>query len=222
MECDKYEIRCPSAWNIERLEGKKYKTNPVPTFADYSTPLDKDTIHCHLKSLGKIYKSCRIVPHELTKIQPKRRVEMVELSMTRYIVGQLMRMYEVISEKYPGLVNGKRVLLQQDNAKPHTAKVTRYKIEELGGVELLPHPEFSTDLAPSDYYLFRSMAKFLRGEKFESKGDVKNAVRQFFASKPKEWFYQGIKELAERWVKTIEYDGLYILRILILSFCMII
>ncbi|KAL4717383.1 hypothetical protein ACJJTC_017270 [Scirpophaga incertulas] len=53
-----------------------------------------------------------------------------------------------------------------------------------------------------------SMAKFLRGKKFESKGDVEIAVRQFFASKPKEWFYQGLEELAKRCVKTIEYDGL--------------
>lgn len=123
--------------------------------------------------------------------------------------GQLTRMYEVLSQKYPGLVNRKRVLLQQDNARPHTAKVTRDKIEELGGIEILPHPAFSPDLAPSDYYLFRSMAKFLRGKRFESRENIESAVQQFFASKPKEWFYQGLKELAERWVRTIEYDGLY-------------
>ncbi|CAH2093031.1 unnamed protein product [Euphydryas editha] len=91
--------------------------------------------------------------------------------------GQLINMYKVISEKYPGLVNRKPVLLQQENIKPHTAKVTRNKIEELGSFKLLLHPAFSPDLAPSDYYLFRSMAKFLRGKKFESKGDVANAVR---------------------------------------------
>jgi histone-lysine N-methyltransferase SETMAR len=58
------------------------------------------------------------------------------------------------------------VLLQQDNARPHTAKKTLQKIEELEGFELLPHPAFSPDLEPSDYYLFRSMAQFLRGKKF--------------------------------------------------------
>jgi histone-lysine N-methyltransferase SETMAR len=57
-------------------------------------------------------------------------------------------------------MNRKRVLLQQDNARLHTAK----KIEEQEDIELLPHPAFSPDLVPSDYYLFRSMAQFLRGK----------------------------------------------------------
>jgi hypothetical protein len=52
------------------------------------------------------------------------------------------------------------VLLQQDNTKPHTAAATKKKCEELE-LELLPHPAYSPDLAPSDYYLFRSMAHFL-------------------------------------------------------------
>jgi hypothetical protein len=47
---------------------------------------------------------------------------------------QLEKMYMVLLEKYLALVNRKSVLLQQDNARPHTAK----KIEELKGIELLP------------------------------------------------------------------------------------
>jgi hypothetical protein len=46
-------------------------------------------------------------------------------------------------EKFPALVNRK-----QDNARPHTAKKTLQKIEELEGIELLPHPAFSPNLAP--------------------------------------------------------------------------
>jgi hypothetical protein len=35
----------------------------------------KRTIHRHLTALGNIYKSCRVVPHELTAEQAQRRVE---------------------------------------------------------------------------------------------------------------------------------------------------
>jgi histone-lysine N-methyltransferase SETMAR len=35
----------------------------------------KSTIHCHLIALGKIYKRCRVVPHELSAEQAQRRVE---------------------------------------------------------------------------------------------------------------------------------------------------
>jgi histone-lysine N-methyltransferase SETMAR len=110
---------------------------------------------------------------------------------------QLKKMYTVLLEKYPALLNRKRVLLQQDNARPHTAKTTLQKIEELEGIELLPHPAFSPDLEPSDYYLFRSMAQFLRGKKFRSVADVEVAGEEIFSSKNKRWFYPAFKEFAE-------------------------
>jgi histone-lysine N-methyltransferase SETMAR len=62
---------------------------------------------------------------------------------------QLEKIYTVLLEKYPALVNRKHVLLHQDNTRPHMAKKTLHKIEELEGIELLPHPAFP-DLEPSD------------------------------------------------------------------------
>jgi histone-lysine N-methyltransferase SETMAR len=122
---------------------------------------------------------------------------------------QLEKIYTVFLGKYPALVNRKRVLLQQDNARPYTAKKTLQKIEELEDIELLPHPAFSPDLEPTDYCLFCSVAQFLRGKKFQSVAEVEVAVEEIFASKDKEWFYQAFKELVEKWVKTIKHEGLY-------------
>lgn len=101
---------------------------------------------------------------------------------------QLERMYTVLRQRYPALVNRKRVLLQQDNARPHTAQTTQDKITELQGVELLPHPAYSPDLAPSDYHLFRSMAHFLRGRHFANYEQVEEACQEFFASKDPAWY----------------------------------
>jgi hypothetical protein len=53
------------------------------------------------------------------------------------------------------------------------------------------------------------MAQFLRGKKFLTVADVAVAVEEIFASKDEEWFYQAFKELAEKWVKTTEHEGLY-------------
>ena len=127
---------------------------------------------------------------------------------TELYSAQLERMHSVMRQKYPSLVNRKRVILQQDNAKPHTSVGTQEKINELE-LELLPHPAYSPDLAPSDYYLFRSMAHFLRGRCFENESDVEAGCREFFASKATGWYQRGISLLAERWTKTIEHDGLY-------------
>lgn len=123
--------------------------------------------------------------------------------------GQLDRVYKVVCNRYPQLVNRKRVLLQHDNAPAHTAKLTKAKIQELNGVEVLPHPAYSPDLAPSDYGLFRSMAHFLNGRRFNTFDEVENGCREFFDSKPKEWYRHQIELLAERWLKIIENDGLY-------------
>jgi hypothetical protein len=54
------------------------------------------------------------------------------------------------------------------------------------------------------------MAQFLRGKKIQSVADVEVAVEEFFASKDKEWFHQAFKELAEKWVKAIEHESLYL------------
>ena len=80
---------------------------------------------------------------------------------SEYYCDILKRIYVVLRERYPAIVNRSRVILQQDNGHPHTSKMTMDKIRELVGIKLLPHPPYSPDLAPSDYYLFRSVAHSL-------------------------------------------------------------
>ena len=65
--------------------------------------------------------------------------------------------------KRQGLDTSKTKLIH-DNARPHIAKLTEKKIDELGW-ELLPHPPYSPDLAPSNYHMFRSMQHSLAGKK---------------------------------------------------------
>jgi histone-lysine N-methyltransferase SETMAR len=66
---------------------------------------------------------------------------------------QLRSLEEAIQQKRPGRQHG--VILKYDNARPLTACMTKAAIQELDR-EILPHPPYSPDLAPSDYYLFRS------------------------------------------------------------------
>ena len=46
----------------------------------------------------------------------------------------------------------KGVLLQQDNARVHTCKVAMDAVERIG-YELIPHPAYLPDLAPSNFFL---------------------------------------------------------------------
>jgi [histone H3]-lysine36 N-dimethyltransferase SETMAR len=123
---------------------------------------------------------------------------------------QLDRLKTAISEKRPFLLNRKGVILQHDNASSHTAKVTLQKIRELGW-EVIPHPAYSPDIAPSDYYLFRSLEHFLRGKKYKDMDDIKIGLLEFFGQKTPSWYEEGIKDLLNRWTHIVDNDGNYII-----------
>lgn len=122
---------------------------------------------------------------------------------------QLERVYEKLKEKYPALINRGLALFHQDNAKPHTARLTKEKFKQMDGVVILPHPPFSPDLAPSDYGLFRSMEHVFRGQKFNNLIELKEACQTFFDSKTEDWYLGQIRKLADLWHKTVENNGLY-------------
>ena len=75
--------------------------------------------------------------------------------------------------------------------------------------EMLPHPAYSPDLAPSDYHLFSSMGHALAERHFDSYEDVRKWLDECFASKDKEFFWRGIHKLPERWEKCIVSEGKY-------------
>jgi histone-lysine N-methyltransferase SETMAR len=99
---------------------------------------------------------------------------------------QLDRVNERLKEKRPHLVNRKGVVFHQDNAHPHVSKMTQLKIKELNW-EILDHPPYSPDLAPSDYHLFR-LQNHLNNKKFERFEEVNDAILAYFESKPRSFY----------------------------------
>lgn len=103
-----------------------------------------------------------------------------------------------------------QVRFLHDNARPHTARITREKLLQLGW-EILPHPPYSPDLAPSDYHLFRSLQDFLRDKRYDSEEDIKTDLDGFFSSKPEEFYRKGIYDLPTRWQQVMASNGEYII-----------
>jgi hypothetical protein len=73
-------------------------------------------------------------------------------------------------------------------------------------LEVLPHPP---DLAPSDFHLFWPLKDALRGRHFRSDEKVKEAVHDWLAQQPKD-FFRGIYALVEHWRRCVERGGDYI------------
>ncbi|KAF2352919.1 hypothetical protein FHG87_016325 [Trinorchestia longiramus] len=113
-----------------------------------------------------------------------------------------------LHQKRPELVNRKGVVFHHDNARPHTALATREKLLQLGW-EVLPHPPYSPDLAPSDFHLFCSLQNSLKGKEFDSDEDVKSFLDIFFTKKEPTFFKQEIKNLPNRWQMVVDSHGNY-------------
>jgi len=69
-----------------------------------------------------------------------------------YYSNLLTRLDEKIREKRPSLQK-KKIIFHQDNAPAHKSVLTMGKLRDLH-YELLEHPPYSPDLAPSDFGLF--------------------------------------------------------------------
>ena len=122
---------------------------------------------------------------------------------------QLIRLKRAIAEKRPEYATRhEAIIFHHDNARPHVAIRVKNYLEN-SGWEVLPHPPYSPDLAPSDYHLFRSMQNGLTGILFTSEQGIKNWLDSFLAVKLAEFFWDGIHKLPERWEKVIASDGQY-------------
>ena len=126
------------------------------------------------------------------------------INAARYI-QTLVKLHRALRNKRPG----RKVILQHDNARPHTARATVEKIRTFGW-EILPHPPYSPDLAPSDYHLFGSVKEQLRGQRFETLEDIRKAVRQRLRAAGTDFYHQGIFKLVERWTKCVQRNGDYV------------
>ncbi|EYB97606.1 hypothetical protein Y032_0139g2120 [Ancylostoma ceylanicum] len=115
-------------------------------------------------------------------------------------------MYEKLRQMWPGVANRGGPLLLQDNARPHTSKLIRQKLTQLG-IEVLPHPPYSPDLSPTDYHFFRALEASLRQQHLPDLEHVKIAFKEFLKSCDLSFYCKGISELPNRWQRCVESEG---------------
>ena len=80
------------------------------------------------------------------------------------------------------------VLLLQDNTPAHTSQVAMTAATECG-FEILPHPSYSPDKAPSDFYLFPKLQSHLRVAQFGSNEGVIEAVNEYLGDQENAFFF---------------------------------
>ena len=125
-----------------------------------------------------------------------------------YYIALLDRLENAIKKKRPQMAK-KKPSFQQDNAPVHKSMKTIVKLNDLR-FELLTHPPYSPDLAPSNFYLFADLKKMLQGKRFSSDDKVIAATEAYFEAKDKSFYKKGIKNLEKRWNDCIAMEGDYV------------
>ena len=125
-----------------------------------------------------------------------------------YYANFLDQLRNANREKRRGKLS-KCVLLQHDNARVHTCQLAMNAVEK-NGYELIPHPPYSLDLAPSDFFLFPNLKKGIRGRHFRFDEEVVAEVEEWFHGKDPDFFTSGLLALEHRWSKCIALEGNYI------------
>ena len=164
-----------------------------------STP--KRNIHGHKAMLCIWWDMEGVVYYELLKPN--------ETITTERYQQQLERLNDNLMQKRPSIASNRRkVILLHDNARSHVAIAVKQTLIDLEW-EVLPHPAYSPDLAPSDYHLFRSMQHALEDTHFHNYSEVENWVAEWIDSKDRPFFRRGIQLLPEKWQKVIASEGKY-------------
>ena len=103
-----------------------------------------------------------------------------------YSANLLDQLRTAIHEERRGKLS-KGVLLQQDNAQVHTCKVAMDAVER-NEYELIQHPAYSPDLAPSDFFLVPNLKKDILGCHFRPDEEFVTAVEELVNGKDPDFF----------------------------------
>jgi len=119
----------------------------------------------------------------------------------------LKKLRHAIQNKRRGMLSA-TILLLHNNAWPHSAAQTQDLITTFKW-EQMDHPQYSPDLAQSDYHLFLHLRKFLGGKQFDNEDDLKDAVQKWLTLQAAA-FYESIQKLVPRYDKFLNNGGDYV------------
>ncbi|KAG5324999.1 MOS1T transposase, partial [Pseudoatta argentina] len=132
-------------------------------------------------------------------------------SQTLSELGKILQVDEsTVSKRLKGLgmIQKQGHWVPYELLSTHVAKPVKTYLETLKW-EVLPHPPYSPDIAPSNFHLFRSMAHGLADRLFHSYEEAQKWIDSWIASKDMSFFRRGIHVLPERWEKVVSSDGQY-------------
>ena len=119
-----------------------------------------------------------------------------------YYASLLRRLSNEIKKKQPHQAKNK-LLFHQDNALVHISVIAVAKINELH-FKLHLYAPYSPYSAPSGYYYFPNLKKYLGSQRFANNKEVESALNDFFEELDGSHYKEGIEVIKHLFEKCIE------------------
>ena len=125
-----------------------------------------------------------------------------------YYVKVLREIRKRFRRKKPALFKSGQWHFLQDNAPVHNSIFVTDYLTKMG-IKTVPHPPYSPDLAPCDFWLFPKLKENLRRCCYETIEEIKNAVTKVIDMLTQENFHEAFQKLLEWYIKCIAGGGDY-------------
>lgn len=147
-------------------EMKEQSRQWVAEFEDLPVKISKE------KSIGKVMVAIFFRRNGI--LPPVELEEGSTVTANWYSNICLPKVLENLSKERPR-ARDRNIFLHHDNAPAHRAQLTQNFLQSTN-LEILPHPPYSPDLAPCDFFLFPKMKKNLKGRHFGNREELLNAL----------------------------------------------
>ena len=125
-----------------------------------------------------------------------------------YFVEVLREFRKRFCQKRPALFKSGQWHFHQDNAPVHNTILETDYLTKMG-IKIVPQPPYSPDLAPCDFCLFPKLKEKLRGCRYETIEQMKEALTKVIDMFTQEDFHGALQKLFEWYNKCIAAWGDY-------------
>jgi transposase len=152
----------------------------------------------NLKSMLVIFFYCEVIVHQ-EFVPPGQTVNQ------HHYLEVLKRLREQARRKRLERWRNQDWLLHSDNAQAHTAlSVQRFLAAK--NMAVVPHPPYSPDLAPCDFFLFPRMKSKLNGRRFQDVTEIQEQSLIVLHAIPKSQFQRCFQQWQKRWTRYINSE----------------
>ncbi len=188
------------SWLLTYDPATKQATVSWLTQGDCPLPKTRSDLHTQRLMLVCFFDSSGMIHHEFIERG---------LGIGAHVyLGVMRHLRAAVRRHRPVLWVGRHWWLQHDGAPTHRARMVQ-NFFNITGTQVLPHPGYSSDLAPSDYWLFSRVKRHIRGQRFDNVDHLRQLVDAVIGMITAAEYHHALHALPQRWRQCVNAQGHY-------------